>query len=110
MGYITEFEIKFHEPHAEESKWLTTLSEFLEEKSGYYFSRESGYTLYVEGKWYDWDKHMLLASKLFPEQVLVITGVGEDRDDLWRTYFKDGKSQDCKARIEYDEYDEGKLK
>lgn len=61
-------------------------------------------------KWYDCDEDMLEMSKAFPEIVFCLHGEGEAPEDLWDRYYKNGKMQNCKAVITYEEYDESKLK
>ena len=36
-------------------------------------------------------------------------GEGEDSEDLWKAYFKNGKMQFCEAKIIYDEFNENEL-
>jgi hypothetical protein len=59
--------------------------------------------------WYDHDKYMLALSKRHPDVVFKLHGEGEDSGDLWNTYYKNGLTQVCLARIVYDEYDEEEL-
>lgn len=61
-------------------------------------------------KWYSYQEDMKTVSKLYPEVVFEITGNGEDDDDFWKAYFKDGKMQMCPGKIFYDPFDETKLK
>lgn len=42
--------------------------------------------------WYDHDKHMKEVSKMFPDEVIVLEGSGEDQGDMWKAYYKNGKS------------------
>lgn len=60
-------------------------------------------------KWYEHDEDMRELSKRFPETVFCLHGEGEESGDLWRTYYKNGKAQECNAKIVYDDYDENKL-
>lgn len=61
-------------------------------------------------KWYSYDEEMLELSKKFPETVFCLYGDGEEGLDVWRKYYKDGKSQYCPSIVTFDEYDESKLK
>lgn len=61
-------------------------------------------------KWYYHEEDMKDLSLKFPEIVFVLRGEGEDNDDTWYKYFKNGKMQSCYAVITFDEYDESKLR
>jgi len=63
-----------------------------------------------EIKWYDHDVDMLKFSKTHPDTLFKLIGEGEESGDQWITYYKNGKSQTCKAIITFDDYDESKLK
>lgn len=60
-------------------------------------------------KWYGHEKDMRDYSRKYPEVVFKLKGKGEETGDLWVKYFKNGKMQSCKARIEYDPFDEKKM-
>ncbi|AYK07744.1 hypothetical protein [Brevibacillus laterosporus] len=59
--------------------------------------------------WYVHEADMVQMSLKFPDILFELTGDGEDTDDLWRKYFKNGKIQRCPAIITYDAFDESKL-
>lgn len=61
-------------------------------------------------KWYDFNTHMKEFSKMHTLVVFTLKGVGEESGDLWIRYYKNGKVQEAKAVITYEEFDEGKLK
>ncbi len=63
-----------------------------------------------EVKWYERDEVMAKSSKKYPGVVFCLTGDGDENDDMWYAYFKNGKVQYCPAIITYDKYDESKLK
>ena len=60
-------------------------------------------------KWYDHLQDMTEFSKRYPDHVFKLIGRGEENQDIWIEYYKNGKSQVCKAIIRFDEYDESKL-
>lgn len=62
-----------------------------------------------EGKWYEHDDDMLLLSTKFPEILFCLDGDGEDFEDIWRTYYQNGRMQHCPASIVYDDYDPEKM-
>lgn len=49
-------------------------------------------------------------SMKFPNTVFIVQGQGEVQSDRWMEYWKNGKSQNAYLRIEYNEFDEDKLK
>lgn len=57
-----------------------------------------------EAKWYDWEQDMCLISKKFPEYLFDLEGDGEESDDFWKAYFKNGMVQHCPGRIEYEPF------
>jgi hypothetical protein len=62
-----------------------------------------------ECKWYDHHKEMVNVSETYPNVLFILNGEGEERGDLWTKYYKNGKCQECRAKITYDEFDESKL-
>ena len=77
----------------------------IEEESGY------GECLFEqENKWYEHDDTMRTVSAKYPDLIFALSGSGEEDGDLWRNYYKNGKVQECPAKIEYDPYDENKLR
>lgn len=60
-------------------------------------------------KWYEHEEDLKEFSKKYPNLVLHLSVEGEENGDMSQKYFKNGKMQVCKAKIEFDEYDENKL-
>lgn len=62
-------------------------------------------------KWYDHDDDMLALSTRFPDVVFQLYGDGEDSEDRWMTYYKNGRCQEDALHItvEEDPFDESKL-
>lgn len=47
-----------------------------------------------EAKWYDYEKDMLVLSKLYPNTVFMLHGSGQEGEhDVWVAYFQNGKMQ-----------------
>lgn len=44
-------------------------------------------------KWYGWKADMVSISELYPDTLIVVSGDGEDSDDTWRAYFRNGQSE-----------------
>ena len=64
---------------------------------------------YEKSKWYGHEDQLKDFSSKKPDILLLLEGVGEDYDDIWRKYFKGGKMQVCEVKISFDEFDENKL-
>lgn len=60
-------------------------------------------------KWYEHQADLRQFSLKYPKALFVLKGNGEENDDMWIKYFKDGKCQTVKAKIVFDEFDESKL-
>lgn len=61
-------------------------------------------------KWYEHEADMRELSSKYPELLLTLSGEGEESGDVWKKYFKGGKCQVAKAKIEIDAFDPKKLK
>ncbi len=121
MGYETKFDLDISShTFKKEVKGLDAngnpASVFVSEHLDYgsvkkQISNSAGYTNVWNSpcKWYEHEKEMREFSKKYPEVVFTLHGEGEATDDLWIKYFKNGKMQTSKARIEYDSYDESLL-
>jgi len=60
-------------------------------------------------KWYGHHDEMLAISKKYPDALFTLHGEGEETGDIWTKYYRAGKSQEAKATIIVDEFDESKL-
>ena len=96
MGYYTDYDISGNREE---------VADAIEETSGY-----SWYGRSMNGKWYDWHVHCTAVSKQFPDELITVEGDGEEQGDQWKAYFKNGKSQVCKAIVTFEPFDESKLK
>lgn len=56
-----------------------------------------------ESSWFEMPEQMIEFSKRYSSQTFIVTRTGEDLDDHYKIYFKDGQHQVCKGRVVYDE-------
>lgn len=69
----------------------------------------NGTRWYTNAKWYDYEEDMCLLSSKFPDVMFELSGNGEDQEDMWISYFYQGKTQHCPAIITYDDMDLKKM-
>lgn len=100
MGYNTRYTLS-----VKNGDYETDYQKEIEELSGY-----EGSTFEEFIKWYDHEDHMREISKKYPEVLFILDGKGEDSEDLWRDYYKNGLKQSARAVISYEEFDHTKLK
>jgi len=108
MGYYTNFTLSIHEGEAD----LDAVRESITKISGgytfcYYTSALRDNALHSEDayKWYEFEDDCKKLSLEYSGVVFKLHGEGEEAGDLWDAYFKDGKSQTCKASLAYPPYD-----
>ena len=102
MGYYTDYKLS-----VENGDPFDEVKEKVASVSGY-----AGWVLWElhDVKWYDHEKHILEVSLLYPDKLIKLEGVGEEKGDMWCTYFLGGKLQNCKAEITFPDFDSNKLK
>lgn len=59
--------------------------------------------------WYEHEEDLKKFSKKYPDLVLQLSVEGENQGDIADKYFKNGKMQICRAKIDFDPYDASKL-
>lgn len=62
-----------------------------------------------DSQWRDHEADMRKLSAAAPGFLFILSGEGEEAGDLWKKYFKGGRMQEARARVEFDEFDESKL-
>jgi len=97
MGYYTNYDFSNNDEEIIEKICLV---------SGYGGSNG----MFDSVKWYTWQEDMKIVSEMFPDHLINLSGVGEEKDDQWKAYFKNGRYQICHAEITFPPYDESKLK
>ena len=104
MGYYTIF--KLSTVNGSEDL-IEKLIESCEDAS---YALEPNGETYDSAKWYSCDDDLKRFSKGYPEALFILSGEGEDNDDIWKAYFKNGKVHKEKAQIIFNTFDESKLK
>jgi hypothetical protein len=104
MGYYTQFSLEVSGPT---EAYFAARNEEIEYLSLTVGKFQDG--IEVECKWYDHVDDMKRISSKHPEVLFTLTGEGEEPGDLWVKYFKAGKVQVAKARIDYEDFDPKKL-
>ena len=111
MGYYTCFSLEVMTAdnsavHPEATAIIAKLRETNEDANC--ALNEDG-TTEMDAKWYDYTDELREFSTRYPDALLVLYGDGENSDDLWCSYFRNGKVQCTPGRIEYDKFDETQL-
>lgn len=101
MGYHTYFTIDWDGFEEDMDK---EIHKILDSQDEFKYNLENN-----DATWYDHEKDMKELSIKFPLIVFELHGEGDESEDLWYKYFKNGKMQFAPVRLEYDEYDEYKL-
>ena len=110
MGYYTLYNISYDVPEGvDKKKFSNKLAIGLYAiNSEFGFFKDCEIEDLIEDemkKWYSCEEDMIQLSKLFPEIVFTIEGWGEDREDIWREYFFNGKCQYAPAQIKFAPFD-----
>lgn len=122
MGYYTNFQLGYDDPNngsipcptcgnEMDYNWEELITNFVTQE----YTKE-GYTTYPynpfedECKWYEYEEHMRAFSATHSEVLFIVEGRGEDPDDHWRAYFKNGKMQKEVLEPIFPDFDPEKLK
>ena len=103
MGYYTNHELEV--PYENEG----LIAALRGECEGAKYAIDDNGSTEQSTKWYEHEKDLRAFSKKHPDVLFILSGEGEEGGDLWREYYKAGKMQRCKAKISYDDYQEGLL-
>jgi len=102
MGYITDYELRI------DNNDLWRNNAFIAD-----FSNITSLhcTQWIgECKWYDHDDDIIKLSKLYPKTLFTLRGIGEDEDQPWVTYYKNGQYHNAEVKIVIEDFNESKLK
>jgi hypothetical protein len=95
MGYIASYTLSFQsdeETRETIREWLLERLDFLDD--------------IPDGESFKWDSmhdDMEELSRLHPSVHFTVTGYGEERDNIWRAHFRNGRSAHVKAIISFPE-------
>ena len=92
MAYLTHYELSIVEGADSIEKVIQEESEENFELS--YSLDESGYTR-ESSKWYDHEFDLKRISMKYPNSIFKLSGEGENSEDIWDKYFKNGKTISC---------------
>lgn len=101
MGYYTNYELSIKGDYPEE---------VLKEEIDYYGTLAEFMGGIEDVKWYSWQKDMAYISEKYPDVLFILKGEGEDYPDIWKAYFKNGKSVVYRAVISFTDFNEEDLK
>lgn len=112
MGYYTKHNLSIIDGDEQETNdfW-----EKLDDHSSYPYDQVY-YAVGSDGggsdscKWYEHKGHMIDVSQEFPSILFLLEGEGEEFGDIWREYYKNGKTQRCDAVITFEEFNEAKMR
>lgn len=79
--------------------------EKLTEVSGYNLKIGTNYDI----KWYSHEENIIKVSKLFPAEMIVVDGEGEERDDFWTLKCKDGVLIKKRGQLIFPSIDDSEL-
>jgi len=60
-------------------------------------------------KWYDHDDNMIELSRLHPNVLFRVDGVGEEKGDVWRSYYCNGETESAQATLTFPTIDYEKM-
>lgn len=101
MGYTTEYSLQCKPEILKDFRLSCPMAE--------YSINENGDPIDAV-KWYTAQKDLINFSRKYPTELFTLIGRGEDRQDIWKLYVINGKSQLTKAKISFEKFDERKLK
>ena len=106
MGYSTNYELE----HDDSLLFCPTCGTANAIDHEQLIVEQVGYSPFeTECKWYDNILDMVEYSKKHPDILFTLHGKGEENDDIWKAYFKNGKYRKEKAGVQIAEFDESKL-
>lgn len=109
MGYYTYFTIE--EISGENEKKLLEDFDLLQTEYGplnEMFDEIPGYA-HDAMKWYACHDDMKRISKEYPNTLIIMRGNGEETEDVWQAYYRNGQHEISYVKFEFDDPTEGLL-
>lgn len=108
MGYYTTFRGSVSGPVSSMAK-LNAAIEAGSKFSPYEFELSDWCDDYIndgqEAKWYSYDEDCTQLSRDFPNVLFVLEGSGEESGDVWKAWYRNGKTARVKATLVFEEPD-----
>lgn len=95
MGYYTDYYLNAAPVSEEQYNSISAFLKELRDVEEECFEDGAGYWKNIQDTWYQSFDDMVSISKQFPEVLFTLTGYGDQRDDQWIEYFKNGRVQHC---------------
>ena len=111
MNYYTTFTLSILSQHSPDIRMFkTVLEEIIDDPELVEFDID-GNTLVATSTWDSHDEDCLVLSSKFPNYIFQLEGEGANRNDLWRSYYVNGKCQISPAivKVTYEPYNPNKL-
>ena len=106
MGYYTYYDLEMH-PAQTEDRWneirRAILAEIYECAPADVTEAEIECFLQDSLKWYNYDEDMRRISLAYPDITFVLSGEGEEVEDMWKAYYNNGESEHIDAELVYPE-------
>lgn len=109
MGYYTDYVINAKDVY--NPSVMDFISSFLKDAWGEFYSDENTWHM-EETKWYNHEKDMLKLSKQpeVKDVLFKVDGDGEEKEDIWVKYFKNGKMVEYRPEVIWPKFSEDDLK
>lgn len=108
MGYYTDYSLKIEIPGKKNKhdiiiNDLDTITEYSWEEVG-----DKTYSPGDSIKWYDHDSDLKTMSKMprYKDAIFTLDGDGEESGDIWRAFYKNGKTYSWQPQMDYPKFDE----
>lgn len=109
MGYYTTYSLEIVILGQDEISKEDVIAQFRKSSESAEYALDEDGSSNESCKWYDSNDDLIKFSKKHLGTLFLLSGTGEESEDLWKLYVRDGKHQVCKARLVFDEFDEFKM-